>query len=332
LLDLCFYTGRVTKESNQVSLGMPEGRPGDDDPAQYFGLRLLKAIHQRFPDLPVVVFSSKPREDVSREFSQYGALFLPREEERGPDILREYIWQHGIIPDASGGLVGHSKELLRTLRDARRAAADQRNIFIRGERGTGKELLARYIHTQGSKDKDRPLITVDSGALSPQLYASELFGHKRGAFTGAERDRIGRIVQANGGDLFLDEIGNMPYDVQNGLLRVLEHHEVTPLGAAEGQAVDVRFLSATNEKLEGKSSTGFRQDLLDRLRDGGELFLPPLRDRMEDLDLLVEHLVREAERVKPGTMIRQIEPESLHYLRSYHWPGNIRELTRRGGH
>ena len=328
LLDLCFYTGRVTERSHRRTPGMPEGRPGDDDPAQYFGLRLLNAIHEQFPDLPVVILSSKPRQQVSREFSQCGALaFLPRGEERGPELLREYIWKYGLIPDEAGEIVGRSKALLMTLRAARRVAADRRNILIRGERGTGKELLARYIHRQGFLGSDRPLVVVDSGTLSPQLYASELFGHRRGAFTGADRDRIGWIVQAHGGDLFLDEIGNIPADVQAGLLRVLEQREVTPLGEQKAQTVDVRFLSATNEDLEGKAATGgFRQDLLDRLSEGGVVFLRPVRERLEDLEPLVEHLVREAERDKPGALRRRIEPEVIEILRGHDWPGNIRQL------
>jgi len=326
LLDLCFYTGRVTSVSNEKTLGMPEGRPSDEE--QYFGLQLLKAIYDRLPDLPVLILSSKPRDQVSREFSQLGALgFLPRGEENSADLLRDYIWRHGLIPDDAGEIVGHSKALLISLRAARRAASDRRNILIRGERGTGKELLARYINRQSSHERNRPLITVDSGALSPQLYGSELFGHKRGAFTGAERDRVGRIQQADGGDLFLDEIGNMPFDIQGALLRVLEYRKVTPLGALEGQSVDVRFLSATNEDIEGKAATGgFRQDLLDRLREGGVVVLRPVRERLEDLDLLVERLVREAEQAKPGAMRREIEPRAMAVIRSHQWPGNIREL------
>lgn len=328
LLDLCFYTGTVTPESDRQTPGMPEGRHGDDDPSQYFGLQLLRAIHERFPELPVVILSSKPRAQVSREFSQHGALaFLPRGIENGVELLRDYIRRHGLIPDETGEIVGHSKVLLMTLRAARRAASDKRNILITGERGTGKELLARYVHRHSTRQQPRPFVTVDSGTLSPQLYSSELFGHKRGAFTGAERDRMGRIQQADGGDLFLDEIGNMPFDVQVALLRALEYRQVTPLGASEGRAVDVRFLSATNEDLEGKAATGgFRQDLLDRLREGGTVFLRPLREREEDIELLVERLVREAERARPGALTREIEPESLALIRSHNWPGNIREL------
>jgi DNA-binding NtrC family response regulator len=328
LVDLCFFTGRVTSESNARTQGIPEGRPGDEDPKRYFGLELLRAIHAEFPDLPVVILSSKSRQDVSRDFSHAGALgFLPRSEERSTELLKEYIWKHGLVPDDAGEMVGHSKALYLALRAARRAATDRRNVLIRGERGTGKELLARYIHRHSLSGGDRPMVVVDSGALSPQLYASELFGHRRGAFTGADRDRVGRIVQANGGDLFLDEIANMPLDVQTGLLRVIEQRVVTPVGAQEGSPVDVRFMAATNEDLPGKAAVGqFREDLLDRLREAGTVFAAPLRDRMEDLEAIVEHVVREAEAATPGAMRRQIEPETFARLRSYHWPGNIREL------
>lgn len=327
LLDLCFYTGRVTEASSRVSPGMPEGRPGDDDPRSYFGLRVLDTIQSEFPDLPVVILSSKSRDEVSREFSTRGALgFLAREHVASADLLKDYIVRHGLIPDDTGEVIGNSKQLLLSLRAARRASLSRRNVLIRGERGTGKELLARYLHRHGSTPQ-RELVTVDSGTLSPSLFASELFGHKRGAFTGADRDREGRIVQAHGGDLFLDEIGNMPPEVQVGLLRVVEYRKVEPLGAGAGISVDVRFLSATNEDIEGKALTGsFRADLLDRLREGGTLFLPPLRERVEDIPLLVEKFVRDAEGRVPGALRRQIEPEAVDLALRHGWPGNLREL------
>jgi len=328
LLDLCFYTGAVTHESDSRIKGMPEGSPDDDVPGNYFGISLLKAIREQMPDLPVVILSSQPREQVSLEFSQLGAMaFLPRGDESGPELLREYIYRYGLLPDETGEIVGNSKPLLLTLRAARRAAAARRHVLIRGERGTGKELIARYVHKHTKGGEQRPFVVVDSGTLSPQLYASELFGHRRGAFTGAEREKLGRIAMAHGGELFLDEVGNLPPDVQTGLLRAIEYREVVPLGALESQPVDVRILSATNEELDGKAATGgFRQDLLDRLREGGTVFLRPLRERVEDIDLLVEKFVREAEGVVPGAMKRQIEAESLHLIRLYDWPGNIREL------
>jgi hypothetical protein len=155
-----------------------------------------------------------------------------------------------------------------------------------------------------------------------------LFGHVKGAYTGADRERQGRILQADGGDMFLDEIGNMPSDVQTGLLRVLETRLVLPLGASSGREVDVRFIAATNEDIELKAASGggFRADLLDRLREGGTIVLPPLRERREDIPLLADQFVRQAEASRPGAMKRKITSEAMDKLLCHDWPGNIREL------
>lgn len=330
LLDLCFYTGSVTDDSDKRQSGMPEGRPGDDDPRQYFGLRVLERLHAEFPDLPVVILSSKQRGDVSQSFAVHGALgFISRTDSNGPEKLRDYLWRHGLIEDDAGEMMGRSRALLMALRAARRAAADRRNVLIRGERGSGKELLASYINRVSSQaGESRTLIAVDSGSLSPALFASELFGHVKGAYTGAQQDRQGRIVQANGGDLFLDEIGNMPMDVQTGLLRVLETKLVIPVGASADREVDVRFIAATNEDIEFKAASGggFRADLLDRLREGGTIVLPPLRERREDIPLLAHTFIRQAEEERPGALKRAITQDALEKLMAHSWLGNIREL------
>ena len=329
LLDLCFYTGHVTEASNQKTMGMPEGRTGDDDRNNYFGLRVLKAIHNEFPDLPVIILSSKPREDVSREFSQNGALgFLDRTADSSSDLLKDYIWRHGLTQDDTGEIVGHSKSLLLALRAARRMASDRRNILIRGERGTGKELLAHYIHRKGQKEKGRlsPFIIVNSSILTSELFASVLFGIEEKVATDVMK-RKGLIEEANGGNLFLDEIKDMLPQVQAGILRVLELHEITPIGSREVRPVDVRFLSATNADIEALSAADkFRTDLLDRLREMGTIFLPPLRERREDIPLLVEKFVRDAERANPNALKREIDSETLEMLYSYDCPGNIRML------
>lgn len=330
LLDLCFYTGLVTPASNEAFAGMPEGRPGDDDAGTYFGLTILEHLREEYPELPVVILSSKQREEVSQSFTMRGALgFIFRTDSKGPAFLREYLWRHGLLPDPSGRIVGKSLALLLALRAARRAAPDRLNVLIRGERGTGKELLAQYLNgCTVPQAERRPFVVIDSGALAPSLWASELFGHVRGAFTGADRDRQGRIVQADRGDLFFDEIGNMPCDVQMGLLRVIETRHVVPIGASLGREVDVRFISATNEDIECKTwlSGGFRADLLDRLVSGGTIWLPPLRERPSDLPLLVEKFVREAEAGRRNAMPRQVTPEALAAILSHDWPGNVREL------
>jgi DNA-binding NtrC family response regulator len=328
LLDLCFYSGVVTASSDRRLRGMPEGTDEDASPQHYFGLKILRAIHREFPELPVVILSSKPREDVNREFSANGALgFLDRSGEDAADMFRDYLWRHGLIPDYSGLIVGKSRSLLLALRIARRAARNRRNILLRGQRGTGKELFASFIHRYGTNPSG-PFEIVDSGALSPQLYASELFGHKKGAFTGADTNRVGRLAEARGGDLFLDEIANMPLEVQLGLLRAIEYRSVTPLGGNSGDPVDVRFISATNGDVERwtESGQGFRQDLLDRLRESGTIFLPSLADRKEDIPDLIRYYVFQAEQSILGAFARQIDPSVFEWALNYEWPGNIREL------
>lgn len=327
LLDLCFYTGPV--RSMDVP-GMPDGQPSDSDPQQYFGLRILEALHERFPDLPVVILSSQPRADVSKQFTSFGAVgFLEREARESSMLFQQFIARHALTPDLSGKMIGRSRALLKALRAARRAAHSRQNILIRGERGSGKELLAQYVHYQSELNVTRPYVVVDSGALSPDLYASTLFGHKKGAFTGADENRIGAVQEAMGGDLFLDEIGNLPMQVQSGLLRALEYRRVRPLGgtASDERQVDLRFLSATNLEIERAASTGeFREDLYDRLREGGMLFIPALRDRREDIPILAQAFVRQAEARTPNALKREIEPATLDLFCEYDWPGNVREL------
>jgi DNA-binding NtrC family response regulator len=328
LVDLSFVTGLVTVESDARTRGMPGGTPDPPDEAgHYFGLVILRAIRERWPELPVAILSSMPREEVSREFSKLGAVgFLSKTALDGADRLNDFLWRHGLMPDASGQIVGSSLRLLLSLRAARRAASSDRHVLIRGERGSGKELFARFIHQQRSQVRTRPLVVVDSGSLSGSLYAATLFGHTRGAFTGATHDRPGTIVQAHGGDLFLDEVGNMPSDVQMGLLRMLATREVVPLGASTGRIVDVRVLSATNENLEAKAASGaFRDDLLDRLKAGGAIEVPPLRERSDDLPAIAISLVRKAER-DLGARARDIDPDALALLMQRQWPGNVREL------
>ena len=331
LLDLSFYTGKVTNNSDQRSTGMPEGRPGDSDKNKYFGLNILREIQTQFPDLPVIMLSTKPRTSVSRQFSYWGALgFLDRSSQESADKLKEYLWRYGLIPDITGQIVGNSKTLLFALRTARMMANNRQSVLIRGQRGCGKELISSFINQNNKKNITTPYVIVDSGVLNPNLYASELFGHKKGSFTGADRDKEGLIIQANGGDLFLDEIGNMPLEVQLGLLRVLEYNEVTPVGSKESISVNVRFISATNIDIEehSVSGKGFRLDLLDRLRAAGTLFLPPLCERKEDIPLLVEKFVREAENQIEHSFHRDIDQSVLDKLMAYDWPGNIRELRQ----
>ncbi len=334
LLDLCFKTGRVTAASHASAPGVAEGRTGDDEPSRYFGLRLLEQITDGFPDLPVVILSGQERRDVSRLYAERRGLGFLERDEVTAERLRDYIWHHGVFPDQSGTVLGHSNAILLALRQARQAARSGggwNNILLRGETGSGKELFARFIHSNSPAPPDsgrRPFVVVDAGVISTTLFQSELFGHRSGAFTGARESRAGLIATANGGDLFLDEIANAPPDVQGGLLRVVQDRIVIPLGGeGQGRQLSVRFLSATNSDIE--SSGSFRADLLYRLREAGTIVLPPLRERKDDIPVLAEHFVREAEAQVPNARRRHIAPETVALLQQQAWPGNVRELRSR---
>jgi DNA-binding NtrC family response regulator len=323
LLDLCFYTGRVTEASDRRTPGMPEGRAGDDDPRSYFGLTLLDAIHREFPELPVFILSSKPREEVSLEFSQRGAIgFIDRTDPNGPELLQEALLRHGLLEDAKGSIVGRSLPLLLALREARRAALHRHHLLIGGERGAGKELLANYIHEHGRADG--PFVPVNSAIFTPQLFSSEFFGIEAGTATGVTAKK-GLIEAADGGDLFLDEVADLPDEAQAGILRVLQDGHFMRVGGMRSRKVDVRVIAATNSDVRHPDS-GFRADLLDRLRTGGFIALPPLRERLDDIPLLAESVVREAEKAHRGARPREISEEALQTLASHHWLGNIREL------
>ncbi|MDO8721467.1 MAG: sigma 54-interacting transcriptional regulator [Syntrophales bacterium] len=323
LLDLCFYTGKVTEKSSSKTLGMPYGSSSDDDPQQYFGLKILSSIKEKFPHLPVVILSSKPEKEIGLDYSRLGALgFIPRADENGLELLKEHLYRNALIPDEFAEIIGNSKALLYALREVRRSAAHggKRNILLRGETGTGKRLFARYAHRQRAKGgTDIPYYVVNCPQITPERFASELFGHKKGAFTGAYEDKQGILDKANGGDVLLDEIADLPQAVQAGILKVIDERKYTRLGETILRSVDVRFLSSTNSTL-----ISFREDLLMRLTEAGTINLPPLRDRKDDIPILVEKFVREAEGAH--ARVRKVEDETILKLQRYSWPGNVREL------
>lgn len=197
-------------------------------------------------------------------------------------------------------------------------------VLIQGESGTGKEYVARMIHQQ-SKRSSKDFIAIDCGALSKELAASELFGHLKGAFTGAIADKKGVFEQADGGTLFLDEIGNLNYEVQIKLLRALQERTIVPVGGHKPIKVDVRIVTATNEDLNNNVSDGhFRLDLFHRLNEF-KLQLPALRERGEDIDMFIDHFIAEANK-EIGRNVKTLTPEAADMLHSYDWPGNLREL------
>ena len=224
----------------------------------------------------------------------------------------------------SGEIVGRSGALRAVLRKLDQVASADTTVLLWGETGTGKELLARHVHVR-SRRHAAPLIRVNCAAIAPGVVESELFGHERGAFTGALERRVGRFELAHGGTLFLDEVGELPLEVQVKLLRALQEGEVERVGSGEPIRVDARVVAATNRDLESDVAEGrFRADLFYRL-NVFPVRVPPLRERLEDLPLLVDHLLAKFRR-KLGKPLRALAPESLERLRRYYWPGNVREL------
>ena len=225
----------------------------------------------------------------------------------------------------AGGPLGGSPVFLEAMTMCERAAPTDVPVLITGESGTGKEVFARYLHAR-SRRRDKAFVAVNCGALSPTLLESTLFGHKRGAFTGAVRDAPGLLAEADGGTVFLDELGDMDPSLQVKLLRTLETGEVLPVGASRAATVDVRVVSATHRPLEAMiAAKTFRDDLYWRVR-GIEIALPRLADRIGDLPLLAQHFLNQARALVPRAGPATLSPASLRRLEAYAWPGNLREL------
>ena len=221
-------------------------------------------------------------------------------------------------------IIGNSKSMQGVFRMIDKVASTDANVLILGENGTGKELVARAIH-QRSLRRDNSFVTVDMGAITSTLFESELFGHKKGAFTDAREDRAGRFEVANEGTLFLDEIGNLPMSLQAKILTALQSRHVTRIGTNRPIPIDIRLVCATNMPLyDMVHENTFRQDLLYRINTV-EIKLPPLRERREDITLLADHFLQQYSK-KYRKEISEITDEAMAELRSYHWPGNIREL------
>jgi transcriptional regulator with GAF, ATPase, and Fis domain len=252
---------------------------------------------------------------------------LYREIERYRDRLElENAYLQEAIAEARGfeGIVGESPALRAVLRKVQQVAPVETTVLLTGETGTGKELIARALH-QGSPRRDRPLIKVNCGAIPQGVVESELFGHERGAFTGALQRRTGRFELADKGTLFMDEVGDLPLDTQVKLLRVLQEHEFERVGSQRTQQVDVRVVAATNRDLAQEvAEQRFRADLFYRL-NVFPIRVPPLRERPSDIPLLVRHFLAQFQR-KLAKPLKGVTPESLGRLERYGWPGNIREL------
>jgi DNA-binding NtrC family response regulator len=308
------------------------------------GLDLLSRIRASDPTLPVVVMTAWGSVDLAVEAMRRGArdfIQKPWDNARLLAVLRTQVElaealrrgqrleaeNMALRDESSNGLpqiVAESPAMKSVLNLVERIGPADANVLITGENGTGKEVITRLLHSISSR-RNKPLISLNAGALAEGLFESELFGHVRGAFTDAKSDRVGRFALADGGTLFLDEIGNVPLNLQAKLLRVIETGEFERVGSSKTQKVNVRLLSATNADLHAEVAQGrFRQDLLFRLNTV-EIRLPPLRDRIEDIPVLAEHFLK-LHRERYRRPIMGFTPEAIDALRQHLWPGNVREL------
>jgi DNA-binding NtrC family response regulator len=316
---------------------------GDDEDG---ALALLHRARTVAADTVVVIWSAKPTVEFTVRAMRSGALDVLHKEAATAEIrsVVDRAIQHGALARevrrlrgevekarGLGEVIGESPLMRQLLQVIERVAASDATVLIVGESGTGKELLARTIHRVGPR-KDGPFVAFDCSALAPSLIEAELFGHEKGAFTGAMRARRGLFREANGGTIFLDEIGDIDASVQNKLLRVLQEREIKPVGGDRPVQIDVRVVAATNKDLKALVQRGqFREDLYWRLAVV-PIQVPPLRERKEDIPLLAAHILarrRGAAKSFAGNEARyptQITAKALHRLMGYRWPGNIREL------
>jgi len=303
------------------------------------GLELLAALRREDPELTVIMMTAYGSIEVAVQAMRHGAYdfitkpfdseALVRTVQKGLErsrLLRENrrLRRHLGASSAFQGLVGQSPPMRRLYESIQAVASTDYNVLIRGESGTGKELVAQAIHDL-SRRRDRPLVTVNCPAIPENLLESELFGYKKGAFTGADRNHPGLFQEAHGSSLFLDEIADISIPVQTKLLRVLQEQEIKPLGANRAHKVDVRILASTNQDLEAKiRERSFREDLYYRL-NVVTLRTPALRDITEDIPLLVEHFARLAA-AELGYPPKRFTPAALSVIAQSPWPGNAREL------
>ncbi len=302
------------------------------------GLELLRDIKQQLPEAVTIVmtgFASVQSAVQAMKLGAYDYITKPfnydelrLELERVTNHLR-LTAENRLLREqlrsklGFGQLVGHSPEMEKLYRIIAKAAHSTHPVLILGESGTGKELVARSIHYAGPF-KDKPFIPVDCGSLVPSLIESELFGYVRGAFTGAVRSKEGLLATAEGGTIFLDEVGELPVDLQAKLLRAIQEKEIRPVGGTRSMPINVRILAATNRDLDAAVSQGtFRRDLYFRL-NVLTLRIPPLRERKQDIPLLIGNFL---ERINKTTEIQHsIADDALRLLLNYDWPGNVREL------
>lgn len=301
---------------------------------QMSGLELMRRLREEHGELPVIIMTAFGSVDTAVEAIGSGAVDYVSKPmnvqeirvavHRVLDRRREAQVPWGEIAPETAGMVGRTPAMVEVYKTVARVAPALSTVLILGESGTGKELVARALHRHSPR-RERPFVAVDCTALTDTLLESELFGHVKGAFTGAIHDAPGLFAEAEGGTIFLDEIGDITPALQSKLLRVLQEHHIRPVGGTQWRSVDVRVVAATNRQLEAAVAAGsFREDLYYRLKVV-TVVLPPLRERREDIPLLVEYLVRRAA-AQCGKPVTGVSAAALEILSGYDWPGNVREL------
>lgn len=305
------------------------------------GIELLKRIKEMDKDLPVIMMTAHGTVDKAVEAMQKGAysyILKPFDNERMILYVNKAIAMFRVVKENRqlrstvqsqyrfDNIIGKSKAMLEIFDTIRKVAPANTTVLIEGESGTGKELVAKSIHFN-SRRKDNPFVAVNCSALAESLLESELFGHEKGAFTGASSQRKGRFELANGGTLFLDEIGELSPGLQVKLLRVLQEKLFERVGGVRTVAVDIRLIAATNKQLkEEVKQDKFREDLYYRL-NVVNIQLPPLRERREDIRLLVSHFIgKYAKEHFSDSRFKGLTPDAEHLFHNYTWPGNVREL------
>jgi len=303
------------------------------------GLALVRALREEQPDTPVVIITGKGTIDAAVEAVREGVFDFvekPLDPARLKVILQRALEKKATLHemqvlrrrlgqvDAGVGLVGNSPPMRRAMELVEKVAPSKASVVITGQSGTGKEMVARAIH-QLSPRREKPFIAINCSAIPSSLIESEMFGHERGAFTGADQRRLGAWELADGGTLFLDEVGEIPIELQAKFLRVLEEERLRRLGGKSEIMVDVRVISATNRDLKDEiKGSRFREDLYFRL-NVFHINLAPLKERREDISVLVQHFIDRFSR-EGGKKLHGVSPQAMKLLTDYAWPGNIREL------
>ncbi len=332
--------GRAADALDAVSDGSASLLLTDMRMPEMDGMELLQEARRLDSRLPVVMMTAFATIETAIQAMKNGAfdyVMKPFKAEEIDLVVDRALEHHRLLTEneflkdelakkfKTADFVGKSRAMKSVFDEIRQAAPSSATVFIRGESGTGKELVARSIHAQSPR-RLKPLVKVNCAALSAGVLESELFGHERGAFTGADKRRIGRFEMADGGTLFLDEVSEMDLNLQGKLLRVLQEKEFERVGSSETISVDVRILASSNRDLEKSIAAGeFRQDLYYRL-NVISVELPPLRERKSDIPALARHFL-ERYRQEEGARVTDISDEALGILSRYDWPGNVRELA-----